>query len=442
MRILYVIGGYGEEHLGGAIHRELALEIRARGHDYQIVVPAQRESEKGPGAEAFEDEVPVHRLACGGRSTLDLVNRLGQPVFHFPWFLTFAHRLDRFLKSRPRFDVLIAEGAFPFGAIAWLATRRSRTPYLVSVLGGDFLANAAANYGYARYALPRYLMRASFRGAAIIRAISPYAGDRAVALGCHRERLALVQRNIARDTFLPEGVDHREFRRNARRRVGERFALEGARLVVTVGRLLPIKGFDDLVRAIPGIVASSGDVRVIHVGPNRADSRLGDYERHLGGIARTLGVGPRLAFAGAVSLEGVREFLAAADVAAVPSIEEGGNKTLLEAAAAGTPFVVTRTTGNADWARSWNCGIIVEPSSPAELATAIARLLRDPAEADAMGKNGVRFANEFRTGRVADRMLALCCVAAEGAALPEDLRVPKELLRLSDRGGALRDEGS
>jgi glycosyltransferase involved in cell wall biosynthesis len=209
--------------------------------------------------------------------------------------------------------------------------------------------------------------------------------------------------------------------------VSARFGLGTERLVVTVGRLLPIKGFDVLVRALPAIAAAF-DVRLLHVGPNRTDSRIGDYQRHLETLGRERDVANRMIFAGAVPLEEVRDLLAAADVAVVPSLEEGGNKTLIEAAAVGTPFVATRTSGNAEWAKEWAAGLIVEPGSAEALSRAVVMLLGDTVRAEAMGANGVRFAAHFATDRVAERMLALCRCAATREPLPADLREPHDLL--------------
>jgi glycosyltransferase involved in cell wall biosynthesis len=414
--------------MGGLIHQEMAFAIKSRGHDYEIAVPFYRTVARSKEPDPFEEGVRVHRIPSGGRFVVDLVNRLGEPVFHFPSFLSFSSSLRRFLRREPPFDVVIAEGAYPMGAMACLATRGSGTPLLVSVAGGDFLANLGADYGYGRYWVPRWLMRRTFRAASVVRAIAPYAGAGAIGLGCPPERLALVPRNIAASTFLPEGESRNRYRKEARRHIADRYDTGDRRLIVTVGRLLPIKGFDHLVRALPSIVASQGDVRLLHVGPNRDDPRLGDYQKHLQGLAQSLGVLSNLLFAGTLPLEGVREALAAADVAAVPSLEEGGNKTMLEAAAVGTPFVVTRTSGNAGWAKEWDCGLIVEPASPSELAQAISHILGDEARGDALGENGLRFAQEFRTSKIADRMLALCQVAAKRADLPEALREPKELL--------------
>jgi glycosyltransferase involved in cell wall biosynthesis len=431
LRILYLLGGYGEEHIGGAIHREMALDIRARGHDYQIAVPAR--AVEAPRPTDLGEGIPVHRLVCGGSLVLDAVNQVTRPLFRFPSLLTLASRLGRLLRSERPFDVVIAEGAYPLGSAVWLASRRAPVPFLLSIVGADFLANEQANYGFARFAIPRRLMRAALRTAAVVRAISPLAGERAVALGAARDRLALVPRNIAASAFLPGSSDRESFHREARKRIAERFGTGDGPLVVAVGRLLPIKGFDTLVGALPQIRASIPAIRLLLVGPNRIDSRLGDYQLHLEAIARSAGVADRLGFAGAVPLEGVRDFLAAADMVAIPSIEEGGNKVLLEAAAVGTPFVATRTSGNAGWARDWNCGILIEPASPDQLASAIVGYLSDGARANVLGQNGLRFAEEFRTAHVADRMLDICQVAAEGGALPAELRAPPGLLHPGDR---------
>jgi glycosyltransferase involved in cell wall biosynthesis len=426
LRILYLLGGYGEEHIGGAIHREMALEIRGRGHDYQLLVPARSdEAQRAP--EASDAGVPVHRLVSSGSWLLDAVNRASAPVFRFPSLLTLAWRLDRFLAAHPPFDVLVAEGAYPLGTAAWLAARRRRLPFILSIVGGDFLANEEANYGFARYAVPRRLMRSALAGAAVVRAISPLAGERAVALGCPRERLSLVPRNIAAGAFLPGGTGRSAFHREARQRLTGRLGAGTGALVVGVGRLLPIKGFDVLVRSLPGIVAET-DARLLLVGPNRVDSRFGDYRQYLEALAREAGVADRLSFAGSLPLAEIREILAAADLVAIPSLEEGGNKVLLEAAAVGTPFVSTRTAGNAEWARPWNCGVVVEPSSVEGLAAGITGLLADPARAAALGTNGLAFAEHFRTAPVAERILALCLIAAERACLPTELKEPFELL--------------
>lgn len=439
MRILYAITGYGDEHLGGAIHPELAREILARGHTYEVFAAAHQRDMAGRSADAVEDGVTVHRAVCAGRTHLDLVNSLFRPAFRFPWFLPCLVGFVRFLRARPRYDVIVAESAYPLGAIAYLATRLVRQTFIVSVTGGDFIASDEANYGYARYAMARLLMRRAFATAAIVRTVSPYAAEPVRRLGCPPEKLAVLQRNIARGAFLPAGVDREAYRGDARERLFPRFDLAAGPLVVAVGRLLPIKGFDDLFRALPEVAASVPDVRLLLVGPNRIDERLGDYQKYLEGLAGQLGVRERIVFGGALSQEDVRDCLVAADVVAIPSVEEGGNKIVLEAAAVGTPFVATRAAGTPDWAREWGCGLIVEPCAPGELAGALVQALSDPDSAAAMGRSGRRFAELFRPEVVAARLLDLCRCAAESAPLTEDLRLPQAVLRPA---GAAKRQGA
>ena len=374
------------------------------------------------------DGVRIHRAVCAGRPSLDLLNAVTRPVFRFPWFATSLLGLFRVLRSNPRYDVVVAESAYPLGAESYLATRIYRSPLIVVVAGGDFIANHEANYGYARYRLARALMARTFRGAAVVRTVSPHAARQAKALSCPPEKLAVVQRNIASECFIPEGVSPAIFRAQARSRVVAAFGLTAKHLVVSVGRLVPIKGFDDLIRSLPALVAAAGDAQLLLVGPNRGDSRLGDYQKHLAGVAAGLGVGSRVTFAGPLPHERVRECLAAADAVAIPSVEEGGSKIVMEAAAVGTPFVATNAAGTTDWAQAWKCGVVVEPQDPQALAAALASLLKDPSLRAAMGDRGRLFAEGFRPEAVAERILALCACAISGESIPPWLREPAELL--------------
>ena len=258
---------------------------------------------------------------------------------------------------------------------------------------------------------PDFSCRERFARAALVRTVSPYAARQAAALGCPKEKLAVVQRNIARGCFIPAGNDPVLFRAEARSRVTAAFGLTARHLVVSVGRLVPIKGFDDLIRSLPALVAAAGDAQLLLVGPNRGDSRLGDYQKHLEGLAAGLGVGSRVVFAGPLPHERVRECLAAADAVAIPSVEEGGSKIVMEAAAVGTPFVATNAAGTTDWAQAWKCGVVMEPQDPQALAAALASLLNDPSRSTAMGDRGRLFAERFRPEAVAERILGLCACA-------------------------------
>jgi glycosyltransferase involved in cell wall biosynthesis len=422
MRILYVTPGYGAEHIGYEIHRELAQEIMSRGHTFCIFALARQNQMEGRKIDDSEEGVPVHRAVCSGRKYQSAINRVSKPLFKFPWFVTAFGHLLSYLRLHPDLDIIMADSVYPMGALVNLATLGTRTPFMPWVAGGDVMGNPQANYGYARYPLPRFLMRATFKRAAVVRAVSPQGAKNAQKLGCRPEKMALVQWNVGQTAFLPQDTPADNYRRLAREAVTSRYLVTSPHLIVCVGRLLPIKGFDDLVSALPRVRARVGDVWILHVGPNRVDSRLGDYQMYLEQLATSLGVANSIVFAGSVPYDQVRDFLTAADVVAIPSVEEGGTKMVMEAAAAGTPFVATSTAGTSELARDWNCGLIVEPRAPDQLAEALIRILSDPVKARQMGTNGLQFAEQFRVKVVADRLLSLCECARNRMPVPVELR--------------------
>jgi glycosyltransferase involved in cell wall biosynthesis len=169
-----------------------------------------------------------------------------------------------------------------------------------------------------------------------------------------------------------ETVERRTVRRrDARADVDSRFDTAGRPLIVAMGRLHPFKGLEILVagmRELPG-------AQLLIVGPSLRCGSFGDYQEHLGSLADSLGIGERVAFAGPVAPPANLDMLAAADVVAIPSHLESHNKVAIEAAAVGTPFVVTETTGISAAVPGTGVGIVVAPGDPGALATGISEIL-------------------------------------------------------------------
>lgn len=108
------------------------------------------------------------------------------------------------------------------------------------------------------------------------------------------------------------------------------------RLIVGLGRLEPVKGFQSLVKALPLILSVVPSARLLLVGDASLRSTLLAE-------ADALGVAERLEIAGA-RLDAAA-FLAAADLVVVPSLNEGMGRVLVEAMALGRPVVATRVGG-------------------------------------------------------------------------------------------------
>ena len=200
---------------------------------------------------------------------------------------------------------------------------------------------------------------------------------------------------------VPSGVPTAELRAAAPPR-GEARARLGldpdAFIVVGLGRLVPIKGFDLLARALPAVVAQIPSARVLLVGD-------GAERAHLGAIAASMGVAERLQMTGETT--DVASYLAAADVVAVPSRNEGMGRVIVEAMALGLPVVATAVGGIPDVVTDGECGRLVEPEDVDALAAALVELGRDPALRRKLGEAAVRRAEAFSTAVASEKLVAV-----------------------------------
>jgi glycosyltransferase involved in cell wall biosynthesis len=223
--------------------------------------------------------------------------------------------------------------------------------------------------------------------------IAAHWTDRIVTLTA-REVDEHLERGIGRPpqyAVVPSGVATGRLRAAAPARAQARARLglpPHAYVVAAVGRLVPIKGFDLLVDALGEIAASVPGARVLLIGD-------GVERGALEAQARRLGVADRLLLPGTVS--DTVPLLAAADVLAAPSRNEGMGRVLVEAMALGLPVVGTRVGGIPDVIDDGECGLLVPADDAAALAAALVELGRDAARRDKLGAAARRRAEDFST---------------------------------------------
>ena len=166
------------------------------------------------------------------------------------------------------------------------------------------------------------------------------------------------------------------FRRERRAALRDAHGLPDGPILLAVGRLSPIKGFEWLVRALPAVVERCPGATLVIAGPTVAGESA--YPAALQAEAARLGVGPNLRLVGPVPLASMRDLYAGADLLLVSSLFEGLNKAGIEAGANGTPCIATGSTGLADYLLDDAADRIVPPRDPVALAGAIVDLLTDP----------------------------------------------------------------
>lgn len=223
--------------------------------------------------------------------------------------------------------------------------------------------------------------------------------DRCVAVSSQvREELLASGFRAAAVLTIPNGVDTARFRpAEAKATLRERLNLRG-RTVTFVGRLVPEKGLDCLLRAWSSLDLAPTDVLLLAGdGPERAA---------LENLARQLGIAGRVRFLG--KADEPERILQASDLFVLPSFTEGMPNSLLEAMATGLPCIATRVGGIPDLIANGQNGLLVPPGDPKALAEAMDHVLGDPQGAARLGVEARRTVEgTYSIDRVAERYVAL-----------------------------------
>lgn len=190
--------------------------------------------------------------------------------------------------------------------------------------------------------------------------------------------------------YLPSGVDTDRFRPDpaGRAELRQRYGLGERPTVVCVSRLVPRKGQDMLIKALPSIRQRVEGVALVIVGG-------GPYLGSLQTMARDCGVGDEVIFTGGVPAAELPTHHALGDVFAMPCRTRGAGLDVeglgivfLEASASGVPVVAGKSGGAPETVRHNETGLIVDGCSVAEIADAVTELLTDRDRAAAMGAAG------------------------------------------------------
>ncbi|MFD8199876.1 glycosyltransferase family 4 protein [Streptomyces sp. NPDC059701] len=220
---------------------------------------------------------------------------------------------------------------------------------------------------------------------------------------------ALTPAAAARMVQLPPGVDEKTFHPDSGGdEVRARLGLTDRPVVVCVSRLVPRKGQDTLIRAMPRVLAAEPDAVLLIVGG-------GPYEKDLRRLARDTGVAASVRFTGAVPWAELPAHYGAGDVFAMPCRTrrggldvEGLGIVYLEASATGLPVVAGDSGGAPDAVLDGETGWVVRGDSAEQTADRVTALLADPELRRRMGERGRSWVEEkWRWDLLAEHLKAL-----------------------------------
>ncbi|MEU0277261.1 glycosyltransferase family 4 protein [Streptomyces sp. NPDC088147] len=259
--------------------------------------------------------------------------------------------------------------------------------------------------GWAQLPASRQLLRRIGEGTDTITYLGEYTRSRIAA--------ALTPEAAARMVQLPPGVDEKTFHPGSGgQAVRERLGLADRPVVVCVSRLVPRKGQDTLILALPAILARVPDAVLLIVGG-------GPYEGALRKLAADTGVADSVRFTGAVPWSELPAHYGAGDVFAMPCRTrrggldvEGLGIVYLEASATGLPVIAGDSGGAPDAVLEGETGWVVRGGPPevasAETAERVVALLGDEELRRRMGERGREWVEErWRWDSLASRLKAL-----------------------------------
>lgn len=283
-------------------------------------------------------------VADGGRHvTLDVKSK--NPLTYFPR----AAKLRRLLLSE-RPDVVCAHSRVP----AWLFLRAAKglgIPWITFAHG----ANSVSWYS-----------KVMTRGDLTVTPSRYIADYLRSAYGIAEEKLRVIPRAIERERFDVSRLDTAFI---AAKRA--EWKTDGATVVMGVGRITRLKGFDILIRAVARLPER---FRLVIVG--EAEALRKDVESDLRALVRELGVGDRVVFAG--NQQRIAECLAIADIVVSSNVKkpEAFGRSMAEALAMGRPVVARAFGGALDVVRDGRDGVLIAESSdyPAAFAEAIRKV--------------------------------------------------------------------
>ena len=182
--------------------------------------------------------------------------------------------------------------------------------------------------------------------------------------------------------IIPNAIDVTKYKTSVDRgAVRQRYGVGYSnKLILCVGRLVPQKGVEYFIRAIPTIANNYPEAKYIIVGEGWSRDKL-EAE------ARATGHSDKIHFTGFASDKDVIELMTSADVLIVPSIYEPFGIVALEGMATGVPVVASKVGGLAEVIDHDKTGLFVYPRSLESIAWGIDRILSDPDHANWLTQN-------------------------------------------------------
>ncbi len=341
----------------------------------------------------LESELPV-----GGISVVVLPFRI---VRKYPKIIRHIAYFFLILRKGRRVDMLYAQDPISVGLPTAMASFFLRKKFVLKVVGDYAWEQAVQRFGFSesleafQYAtLPfisqifRVLERWVASRAEKVVVPSKYLGKIVSAWGVPNKKIAVIYNGIEemRDT-------------------GNKAVLRGllkfqGKLIVSIGRLVPWKGFDTLISGVPTFKKTFPDLKLLIVGSGPDLTRLE-------ALALELGVEDDVIFTGALERDILIRYLRVSDVFVLNTAYEGFSHLILEAMAVGVPVVTTKVGGNVEVIDHGKNGYLVKLNDMEGIVAHTSALLEDATLRASVVLSAKRRAKQFSNERMVEETTKL-----------------------------------
>ncbi len=267
--------------------------------------------------------------------------------------LTFTVKSFFFARKRIRqnkYDYVIAWAGVPSGFIAYFLHLFFNIPYVVLLRGPD---------------VPFHEAKWKWLDKCLLQFASPFVWRRAhkvIANSLELKKLAQESAKKQLISVIENGVDF-DFWNNPL----PKQLIDFERIIIlSVGRISKIKGFDLVIKAISEINDINIEYQIVGDGPEKAN---------LTELAKSLNCNEKVKFWGVKNKAELRQILHSSTIFCLPSYNEGMSNALMEAMACSLPVIVTNVGGTQELINE--NGIIIEKGDWQALRDAIVTMLRN-----------------------------------------------------------------
>jgi teichuronic acid biosynthesis glycosyltransferase TuaC len=302
-----------------------------------------------------------------------------------------ARYLEPYFRERMP-DVACNFWLYPEGYATVAVARKLGIPAVVGSIGSDLN----------RFVDPasRWLTRLAMKRATFVVTKSEHLRQRAIQMGISPSKVRTIRNGCNPEVF------HLRDRSAARAQLA---IDDKAEIILFVGRLDTAKGIEELLEAFASLASRRPNLRLAFVGDGPGGEHLHSKSKHLA-------LEDRITLNGACSSQKVAQWLAAANVLALPSYNEGYPNVVIEALSCGRPVIATNVGGILELVNE-ESGILIAPKDSPALATAIEKAMDRRWDEHSISE-------QFRRGWdvAADELLRVCEQALQQGR--EDLQLP------------------